>query len=133
MKETRDTLIRSAAEARANSYAPYSEFRVGAALLADDGKIYRGTNVENSSYPQGQCAEASAIGAMVTAGGRKIHQIAIVADSPDLCTPCGGCRQKILEFATGNTLVHVGGLDGYRRTFRFSDLLPEAFGRQNLC
>ncbi len=132
MNEMRKKLFEVAKAARDNAYAPYSDFRVGAAILADNGKIYAGGNVENAVYPQGLCAEAVAIGAMIAGGAKKIRDILIIADGPKLCTPCGACRQKMYEFADHNTKVHVSGLEGYRKTFNFSDLLPAPFGLENL-
>ena len=125
----RARLLDAASAAQKNAYARYSSFHVGAALLADNGKIYAGANVENASYPEGQCAETSAIGAMVTDGGRAILEILILGSSP--CTPCGGCRQRIAEFARQDarqeTKVHVAGAQGILRTFRMEDLLPASF------
>lgn len=132
MDEIRKKLFEAAKAARDHAYARYSGFRVGAALLADDGKIYTGANVENAVYPQGQCAEAVAIGAMITGGARKVREILVVADSAKPCTPCGACRQIIHEFADDGTKVHVAGLDGYRQTFRINELLPAPFGAENL-
>jgi cytidine deaminase len=132
MDDLKTKLLEAARRAQANAYANYSHFKVGAALLADDGKIYAGANVENASYPEGQCAETSAIGAMITGGAHRIKEILIIADGPLLCTPCGGCRQRIREFADDDTPVHIAGPDGYRHTFRFGDLLPASFSARNL-
>ncbi len=132
MDETINKLFKSATAARDHAYAPYSGFSVGAAILADDGRIYTGANVENAVYPQSQCAEAVAIGAMISGGARKIREILVVADGSELCTPCGACRQKIYEFADERTKVHIADLKGYRQTFRFIDMLPAAFGPKNL-
>lgn len=126
-------LIDAAAQARGNAYAPYSGVAVGAAIRAEDGALYVGANVENAAYPQGQCAEASAIGAMVAAGARRIREIAIVGAGTALCTPCGGCRQRIREFAGPETPVHLCGLEGLRRTMTLGELLPLAFGPDNLA
>jgi cytidine deaminase len=127
-----DALIDAAAAARANAYAPYSRFAVGAAIRAEDGRLYAGANVENAAYPQGQCAEASAIGAMVAAGARRIEAMVLIADGAALCTPCGGCRQRIREFAEPATEIHLCGLDGVRRTVTVGELLPLSFGPDNL-
>jgi len=121
-------LFAAAKAAQANAYAPYSKFRVGAALRTPDGAIYSGGNVENASYPEGVCAETSAIAAMVAAGARRIAEICVIGDGEGLCTPCGGCRQRICEFADAGTLVHIAGPEGVRATFRLSALLPESFG-----
>jgi cytidine deaminase len=127
-----DALIDAAAAARANAYAPYSRFAVGAAIRAEDGRLYAGANVENAAYPQGQCAEASAIGAMIAAGARRIEAMVLLADGAALCTPCGGCRQRIREFAGPMTKIHLCGLEGVRRTVTVGELLPLSFGPDNL-
>jgi cytidine deaminase len=125
-------LIEAAARARANAYAPYSRFAVGAALRAQDGSIHAGCNVENAAYPQGQCAEAGAIAAMVAAGARRIREIAILADGTALCAPCGGCRQRLREFAGPELPIHLCGPAGLRCTVTLGELLPLAFGPENL-
>ena len=125
-------LFAAAKAAQANAYAPYSRFHVGAALRTPSGEVYSGGNVENAAYPEGFCAETSAISAMVTAGERRIAEICVVADGAALCTPCGGCRQRIREFADAATIVHVAGPEGMRATFRLSALLPELFGPGHL-
>jgi cytidine deaminase len=125
-------LFAAAKAAQAKAHAPYSKFSVGAALRTPDGAIYAGGNVENASYPEGWCAETSAIAAMAAAGGRRIAEICVVGDGDALCTPCGGCRQRIREFADDGTVVHVGGPEGVRATFRLSALLPESFGPGHL-
>ncbi|SUA99616.1 Cytidine deaminase [Pannonibacter phragmitetus] len=121
-----DKLFEAAKAARENAYARYSDFKVGAAILAADGKIYPGCNVENAAYPQGVCAEAGAISAMVLAGQQQIEEVVVIADAA-LCTPCGGCRQKLKEFAAGSVKVHIANLDGIRRTFTIDELLPAGF------
>jgi cytidine deaminase len=126
-------LIDAAAAARANAYAPYSRFAVGAAIRAEDGRLYAGANVENAAYPQGQCAEASAIGAMIAAGARRIEAMVLLADGAALCTPCGGCRQRIREFADPSTLIHIAGPEGVRTKFTLGGLLPESFGPDHLA
>ncbi len=125
-------LFAAAKAAQARSYAPYSKFRVGAALITPDGAIYSGGNVENAAYPEGWCAETSAIAAMAAAGARRIAEIGVVGDGAALCTPCGGCRQRIREFADEATIVHVAGPEGVRATFRLAALLPESFGPGHL-
>ena len=125
-------LFAAAKAAQANAYAPYSRFKVGAALRTPSGAIFSGGNVENAAYPEGVCAETSAISAMAQAGERRIAEICVVGDGAALCTPCGGCRQRIREFADGATLVHVAGAEGVRATFRLSALLPESFGPGHL-
>src|SRR5918996_1481512 len=106
--DTTDLLLRAADAAMRNAHAPYSRFKVGAALRAPSGAVYSGANVENAAYPQGQCAEASAIGALVAAGEREIAAVAVVAEKRDICPPCGGCRQRLSEFARPDTPVHLG-------------------------
>jgi cytidine deaminase len=125
-------LFAAARAAQANAYAPYSRFKVGAALRTQDGAVFSGCNVENAAYPQGACAEAGAISAMALAGERRIAEICVIGDGEALCTPCGGCRQRIREFADAGTLVHVAGPNGVRRTFGLSELLPESFGPGHL-
>jgi len=129
---TLDDMIAMARAAQQNAYAPYSNFSVGACLRAEDGSLHAGANVENAAYPQGQCAEASAIGSMIAAGVRKIVEVVVIGNSDDLCTPCGGCRQRLNEFATPDTPVHVCGPEGLRKTFTLGELLPGAFGPNNL-
>ncbi|MEQ8248656.1 MAG: cytidine deaminase [Alphaproteobacteria bacterium] len=129
---TLDDMIALAAQARARAYAPYSHFHVGACLRTEDGRLYAGANVENAAYPQGQCAEASAIGAMIADGARKIVEVVVIGGGDGLCTPCGGCRQRLNEFALATTHVHVCGPEGLRKTFTLGELLPGAFGPNNL-
>jgi cytidine deaminase len=105
---------------------------VGAALRASGGGVYSGANVENAAYPQGQCAEASAIGALVAAGERTITEVAVVAEKEDFCPPCGGCRQRLSEFAGPDTPVHLGRPGGPRRTLTLGVLLPHAFDPEAL-
>lgn len=128
----REDMFNLALAARANAYAPYSRFQVGCCLLAESGKLYAGANVENAAYPQGQCAEASAIGAMIAGGDRRIAEIVIVGGGPDLCAPCGGCRQRLNEFAPAHAPVHVCGPEGRRKTMTLGELLPLAFGPSSL-
>lgn len=123
---TIDDLFAAAKAARENAYARYSDFKVGAAILADNDTIFPGCNVENAAYPQGVCAEAGAINAMVLAGQQKIKEVLVIADAA-LCTPCGGCRQKLKEFGAGDVKVHVANLEGVRRTFTIDELLPAGF------
>jgi cytidine deaminase len=125
-------LFAAARAAQANAYAPYSRFKVGAALTTPDGAVFSGGNVENAAYPEGVCAETSAISAMAQAGERRIVEICVVGDGDALCTPCGGCRQRIREFADARTIIHVAGPEGVRKTFKLADLLPESFGPGHL-
>ena len=127
-------LVAAAIDAMARAYAPYSRFPVGAAIRDETGVIHVGANVENAAYPVGNCAEASAIAAMVMAGGTRIDEIAVAGgDGNLLCTPCGACRQRIREFATNGTPVLVCGPDGLMRRFTLGELLPESFGPENLA
>jgi cytidine deaminase len=125
-------LFRAARRAQANAYAPYSRFHVGAALRTASGGVFSGCNVENAAYPQGSCAEAGAIAAMAAAGERRIAEILVVGDGEALCTPCGGCRQRIREFADASTPVHIAGPTGVRATFTLAELLPHSFGPDHL-
>jgi len=120
-------LFEAARAVQEHAHAPYSGFRVGAALRAGSGRIHAGCNVENASFPEGICAEAAAIGAMVAAGDREIVEVLTVADGDDLVTCCGGCRQRIREFAGPTVPVHAAGPDGVRRTFTVAELLPASF------
>jgi len=122
-----DDLMRAADAVMRTAYAPYSKFPVGAALRAPDGSIHVGSNVENASYPQGQCAETSAIGALIAAGHSQIVEVAVTAERMDICPPCGGCRQRLAEFASADTPVHLGRPDGPRETTTVGELLPLAF------
>ncbi len=123
-----DALFSAALDARANAYAPYSGYRVGAALLDEAGRISAGCNVENASYPVGTCAEAGAVAAMARAGGRRITAILVLAEGGGLVTPCGACRQRIREFALPETPVHLADPGGVRATLTLAELLPHAFG-----
>jgi homotetrameric cytidine deaminase len=125
-------LIAAAREAMGRAHAPYSRFKVGAALRADDGSLHAGANVENSAYPQGQCAEASAIGVLVAAGRSRVLEAAVIADSPAICVPCGGCRQRLREFMPLDGLVHLCSATGDQRTVTLQDLLPMSFGPEFL-
>ena len=133
MGTSSDRTIAAAIAARQAAYAPYSGFHVGAAVRGQSGAIHTGCNVENAAYPEGICAEAAAISAMVMAGERRITEIAVAGGGEQLCTPCGGCRQKIREFAADATPVLVCGPDGLRRRFTLGDLLPSSFGPDNLA
>ena len=126
-------LLEAAAAARLNAHAPYSKFRVGAAVLDEQGRVHAGCNVENAAYPQGTCAETAAIAAMVASGGRRIRAILVMADSPAPCTPCGGCRQRIRELADDDTPVLVAQGERVRATFTLAQLLPHSFGPENLA
>ncbi len=125
-------LIDAARAARLKAYAPYSNFAVGAAVLDDAGRIHAGCNVENAAYPQGVCAEATALVHMVLAGGRTVRAVAVVGDAPAPVTPCGGCRQKLREFAADDVPVIVADLHGVRGRYTLGELLPASFGPDHL-
>lgn len=125
-------LLVAAVDAMSHAYTPYSKFDVGAAILSESGTIYSGCNVENAAYPEGTCAEAGAIAAMVRDGARRINAILVVGHGDELVTPCGGCRQKIREFAMPDTPIAVAHPGGLRHVFTLSGLLPVAFGPDNL-
>jgi homotetrameric cytidine deaminase len=126
-----EELVAAAGAVADRAYAPYSQFAVGAALRGDDGAIYAAANVENAAYPQGQCAEASAIGALVAGGAQRITEIAVFADT-SLITPCGGCRQRLREFAGDDVKVHLCGPEGVRRTVTLGALLPYSFTEEDM-
>ena len=130
--ETRDRLIAAACAARPNAYAPYSRFTVGAALLADDGRIYTGVNVENASYGLTVCAERNAVGAMVNDGALRIAAVAVCTDNG--VTPCGACRQVLSEFVDHESDVPVWIIDGRGevRETSLAALLPDSFGARHL-
>jgi len=122
-----DMLYSKALGIRKNAYAPYSGFKVGAAVLTDNGNVYVGANVENVSYPCGTCAEESAIAAMIAGGDKHISDIVIVADGKNLITPCGACLQRIFEFSDEKTMVHLANLAGIQKSCHIKELLPTAF------
>lgn len=126
-------LFEAAKAAQARAYVPYSRFRVGAAVRAANGMIYAGCNIENAAYPVGNCAEASAIAAMIMAGETRIIEAMVIGDGAELCTPCGGCRQRLREFAGLDVTVHVADQNGVRRSFTVDELLPASFGPDNLA
>ena len=126
------SLREAALTVRANAYAPYSRFLVGAALRTEDGQQFTGCNVENVAYPEGTCAEAGAIAAMAAAGGRRIAEVYVVADSPVPVSPCGGCRQKLAEFAGPDVPVTLANLDGTETRTTVGALLPGAFDQSQM-
>ncbi len=125
-------LFEAARAVQRHAHAPYSDFHVGAAIRTADGNVHVGCNVENAAYPQSVCAEAGAISAMVAAGERTIDVILTVCDADGLATSCGGCRQKIREFAHPGTIIHAAGPDGIRKTYTMEELLPDSFGPEQL-
>ena len=126
------SLFDAASRARENAHAPYSGFKVGAAIRCRDGRVFAGCNVENVALPEGTCAEAGAVAAMVAAGERDIAEVLVLADAPDPVPPCGGCRQKLAEFAGPETPVILAGPGGERARTTLGALLPGAFTRQHL-
>ena len=125
-------LFLSAKDVYANAYAPYSKFNVAVALLGSNKKIYSGVNVENSSYPEGICAEAAAIGKMVTDGCKEIYEILVLADTKIPTTPCGGCRQRLMEFSNNSTPVYLCNHDELLKETSVGDLLPGAFNLKTI-
>ncbi|MGZ4254934.1 MAG: cytidine deaminase [Solirubrobacteraceae bacterium] len=127
-----DALLRAADAAMRNAYAPYSGFKVGAAVRAPSGAIYAGANVENAAYPQGQCAEASTLGTLVAAGESAITAAAVVAEKLDVCPPCGGCRQRLAEFGDPSMPVYLGRPGSPPTTVTLGEMLPGSFDREAL-
>lgn len=120
-------LSEAARAVRENAYAPYSGFKVGAAILSASGRVHVGCNVENAAYPEGTCAEAGAVAAMVAAGDTGIAEAYVIADSPDPVSPCGGCRQKLAEFGAPDTPVTLATISGREERTTIGALLPGAF------
>ena len=127
-----DALVKAAIDILPKAYAPYSQFQVGAAIQDEEGRIHLGVNVENAAYPVGSCAEAGAIAAMIAAGGKQIACIAVAGRGAELCTPCGGCRQRLREFAARDMEILVCDDKGLRKIFTLETLLPHSFGPNNL-
>ena len=127
-----DSLLDAATAVRENAHAPYSRFKVGAALRTPSGRVHVGCNVENVAYPEGTCAEAGAIAAMVAAGETEIAEILVIASSPSPVPPCGGCRQKIAEFAGAEVKVTMCTTQGATKTVTVAELLPGAFGSAHM-
>jgi homotetrameric cytidine deaminase len=132
LRDGPQALLAAADAAMRNAYAPYSGFKVGAAVRSRSGGIYAGANLENVAYPQSQCAEASALGALVAAGESAITAVAVVAERVERCPPCGGCRQRLKEFGAGDTPVYLGRPGGIPQTVTLAELLPGAFGPDEL-
>jgi cytidine deaminase len=127
-----EALFEAAKAVQAKAYAPYSGFKVGAAIATPGGRVFAGCNVENAAYPVGSCAEAGAVSAMLAAGESRIAAIVVMGEGDNLVTPCGGCRQRIREFAASDTPIHIAGPEGIRRSFTLEELLPFSFGPHNL-
>ena len=132
ISENFQKLFEEAKKVRENAYVPYSKFKVGAALLTENNSIVVGCNVENSAYPQSQCAEASAIGNFVSQGLSNIIEVVVIGSGDILSSPCGGCRQRIREFASLNTPIHMCNIKGHLKTSTLEELLPDSFGPENL-
>lgn len=132
MDELEKALFEAAENVRKRAHTPYSKFKVGAALLADDGKIYAGCNIENAAYPVGNCAEPSAIAAMIAGGARRIKRVYVTGPGAEPVTPCGACRQRIREFADNDVLVTCHGIEGQPLTQTLGQLLPHSFGPEHL-
>lgn len=125
-------LLQAARQAQAAAYAPYSRFQVGAAVLDEQGRIHSGCNVENAAYPEGTCAEAAALAAMVLAGGRKAQAVAVVGTGGSWITPCGGCRQKLREFGTPELPIFTANATTLGPRYTLEQLLPASFGPDHL-
>lgn len=132
MPSPTEDLITAARFVRENAHAPYSRFKVGAAVRAASGKVYVGCNVENVAYPEGTCAEAGAIAAMVAAGEKRLTAVAVIADSPAPVPPCGGCRQKLAEFGAGDVPVTLATTGGLSHQTCIADLLPGSFSAAHM-
>jgi cytidine deaminase len=126
-------LVDTARSARARAHAPYSRFKVGAALLDEQGRIHAGCNIENAAYPEGMCAEAAALAHLVLAGGTRVLAAAVVGDAPLGVTPCGGCRQKLREFAADDMPIIVAGPQREHARHTLGELLPASFGPDHLA
>ncbi|EKF19199.1 cytidine deaminase [Nitratireductor pacificus] len=122
-----DQLFAAARAAMARAHAPYSRFPVGAAVKTEAGAIHAGCNIENASYPEGWCAETTALGHMVMAGGGRVTEIAVVAEKMAKIMPCGGCRQRLAEFAADDAVLHLCDTEGVRETIPFSAVFPRGF------
>ena len=127
-----ERLFKACKEVREQAHVPYSNFKVGAAFLTEDNSIITGCNVENAAYPQSQCAEASAIGNLISQGYKSIKEVVVIGSGDLLCSPCGGCRQRIREFASLNVKIHMCNESGYMKTSTLEELLPDSFGPENL-
>ena len=125
-------LFEAAKIVRAKAHVPYSKFKVGAAILTEDNSIVVGCNVENAAYPQSQCAEATAIGNLISQGFSKIKEVVVIGSGNLLCSPCGGCRQRLREFASIDVHIHMCNSEGHLKTSTLKELLPDSFGPENL-
>ena len=125
-------LLEASLAARAHSHSPYSGYAVGAAILDEQGRVHAGANIENAAYPQGWCAEATALSAMVMAGGKQAVAVLVTGPGPEVITPCGGCRQKLREFAGPDLEIIAGDPSGIKDQWTLEDLLPHSFGPDHL-
>ena len=125
-------LLAAAKAVREKAYAPYSNFKVGAAIRTGSGEVFTGCNVENVAYPEGTCAEAGAIAAMAATGQREITEALVIADAPVPVTPCGGCRQKLAEFAKADAVITMMTTDGKTLSMTMAELLPGAFNNEHM-
>ena len=132
ISENFQKLFEEAKKVRENAYVPYSKFKVGAALLTENNSIVVGCNVENSAYPQSQCAEASAIGNLISQGFNNIFEIVVIGSGDKLCPPCGGCRQRLREFSNLDVPIHMCNTSGHLKTSTLGELLPDSFSPDNL-
>ena len=132
ISENYNRLFEAAKIVRDKAHVPYSRFKVGAAFLTDDNSIVVGCNVENAAYPQSQCAEATAIGNLVSQGFSKIKEVVVIGSGNLLCSPCGGCRQRLREFASLDVPIHMCNSKGHLKTSTLEELLPDSFGPENL-
>lgn len=130
--DTKQKLYEKALEVREKAYAPYSQYKVGAALLSGEGRYYVGCNVENISYPCGTCAEAGAIASMIAGGDKTIEALLVVSFGKNLVYPCGACLQRIAEFSNSRTIIYVADRQGIQETHYLKDLLPYAFKEEGL-
>ena len=132
MDDTTRALFDAALRVQEHAHAPYSNNHVGCSVLTSSGQIYVGANIENAAYPQGLCAEATALAVMASHGERQAQVVLTVCDSEGLATSCGGCRQKIREFATSETIIHACSRNGLWATYTMDGLLPDSFGPEHL-
>ena len=131
ISENFQKLFDEAKKVREKAHVPYSQFKVGAAFLTEDNTVVVGCNVENAAYPQSQCAEASAIGNLISHGYKKIVEVVVIGSGTKLCSPCGGCRQRLREFSKLDISIHMCNVDGHIKTSTLGELLPDSFGPGN--
>ena len=132
ISENFQKLFEEAKKVREKAHVPYSKFKVGAAFLTEDNTIVVGCNVENAAYPQSQCAEATAIGNLISQGYKNIVEIVVIGSGFKLCSPCGGCRQRLREFSKLDVLIHMCSVEGHIKSSTLEELLPDSFGPENL-